>query len=183
MRPADTQRVDIREKTFADEAIKQLKFLIDQYDFTGPYVSRGTSPGTAVRVGYHQGDATIETSLVFWYMGEDYVVTARVTDDHGGRTRRTEIARHTAHTGYQMRQALKLQAQAVRAALHSPRRMHQRPHRGDDPGTCDLHIVGAQASRPIFGLFHQRPPESLQRRYPGDRASYLGDEEGAGRIF
>jgi hypothetical protein len=118
--PADTQQVDIREKTFADEAIKQLEFLKDQYGFAGPDVSRGTSPGTTVCVSYHRGGTTIEASLVFWYMGEEYVATAQVTDDPGGRTRRTEIARHTAHTGYQMRRALKLQAQAVHVALRSP---------------------------------------------------------------
>ena len=120
IRPADTQQVDIREKTFADEAIKQLEFLKDQYGFAGPDVSRGTSPGTAVRVSYHRGGTTIEASLVFWYIGEEYVATAQVTDDPGGRTRRTEIARHTAHTGYQMRRAIELQAQAVHAALRSP---------------------------------------------------------------
>jgi hypothetical protein len=120
IRPPDTQQVDIREKTFADEAIKQLEFLKDQYGFAGPDVSRGTSPGTTVRVSYHRSGTTLEASLVFWYMGEEYVVTAQVTDDPEGRTRRTEIARHTAHTGYQMRRALKLQAQAVRAALRSP---------------------------------------------------------------
>ena len=119
-RPGDTQQVDFREKTFADEAIKQLEFLKDQYGFAGPEVSRGTSPGTTVRVSYHQGGTTIEASLAFWYMGEEYVATEQVTDDPGGRTRRTEIARHTAHTGYQMRRALKLQAQAVQAALRSP---------------------------------------------------------------
>jgi hypothetical protein len=120
IRPADTQQVDIREKTFADEAIKQLEFLKDHYGFTGPDVSHGANPGTAARVSYHRGGTTIETSLVFWYMGEEYVATVQLTDDPGGRTRRTEIARHTTHTGYQMRRALKLQAQAVHAALRSP---------------------------------------------------------------
>jgi hypothetical protein len=120
IRPADNQQVDIREKTFADEAAKQLEFLKDQYGFAGPDVSRGTSPGTIVQVSYHRGGTTIEASLVFWYMGEEYVATEQVTDDPGGGTRRTQIARHTAHTGYQMRRALKLQAQAVHAALRSP---------------------------------------------------------------
>jgi hypothetical protein len=38
--------------------------------------------------------------------------------DHVSVTQRTEIARNTAHTGYQMRRALKLQAEALRAAIH-----------------------------------------------------------------
>jgi hypothetical protein len=112
--------VDIREKTFAGEAIKQMDFLKDQYGFAGPDVSRGTPPGTTVRVSYHRGGTTIETSLAFWHMGEEYVATTQVTDGPDGTAQRTEMARHTAHTGYQMRRALKLQAEAVRATLHSP---------------------------------------------------------------
>jgi hypothetical protein len=54
-RLADTERAGIREKTFADEAIKQLDFLKTQHGFAGPGVDRETSPGTAVSVTYHLG--------------------------------------------------------------------------------------------------------------------------------
>ena len=112
--------MDIREKTFAGEAIKQLDFLKNQHSFAGPDVDHGTSPGTAVSVSYHRGGITIEASLVLWYMGEEYVATTQVATAPGSGARRTEIARNTAHTGYQMCGALKLQADAVRAAIRPP---------------------------------------------------------------
>jgi hypothetical protein len=111
--------VDIREKTFADEAIKQLDFLKSQHGFAGPDLSRGESPGTTVSARYHRGGTTIEASLVLWYMGEEYVATAQVADAPDGTELRTEIGSNAAHTGYQMRRALKLQAEAVRAAMHT----------------------------------------------------------------
>lgn len=112
--------VDIREKTFPDEAIKQLDFLKNQYGFAGPEVERGASPGTTASVRYHRGGMAIEASLVLWYMGEEYVATTQVIGSLDGAARRTEIARNTAHTGYQMRRALKLQVDAVRAAISVP---------------------------------------------------------------
>ena len=109
--------MDIREKTFADEATKQLDFLRSQFGFAGPDISRGTMPGAMVNVRYHRGDITIEACLVFWYMGEEYVATARLVQTPGGAVQRTEIANNTAHTGYQMRRALRVQADAVRDTL------------------------------------------------------------------
>src|SRR5690348_9116484 len=116
-RLTDTRQVDIRVKTFADEAIKQLDFMKDQYGFAGPDVDRGTSPGVCVSVSYHRDTITIEASLVLWYMGEEYVAMTRVVHAPDGTARRTKIAHNTAHTGYQMRQALKLQAEAVRTEI------------------------------------------------------------------
>jgi hypothetical protein len=49
-------------------------------------------------------------------MGEEYVATARVSTAPDGTERRTEIGRNTAHTAYQMRRALTLQSEAIRAA-------------------------------------------------------------------
>jgi hypothetical protein len=112
--------MDIREKTFTGEAIKQMDFLKNQYGFTGPNVDRGASPGTAVRVTYHRGDLAIEASLVLWYMGEEYVATTQIVGTPDGAAQRTQIARNTAHTGYQMRRALKLQAEAIRATIRLP---------------------------------------------------------------
>jgi hypothetical protein len=117
---ADTQQVDIREKTFADEAIEQLDFLRSQYDFAGPDVSRGPSPGTTVRVKYHRDGTTIEACLVLWYMGEEYVATTQIAAAPHRAEQRAEIAHNTAHTGYQMRRALKLHGDAVRATMHQP---------------------------------------------------------------
>jgi hypothetical protein len=111
--------VDFREKTFAGEAHKRLSFLTDQFGFAEPHVERGASPGTAVAVRYRRRDIVIEVSLVFWYMGEEYVATTQCVDLPDGAARRTEVARNTAHTGYQMRRALKLQAEVVRASMHA----------------------------------------------------------------
>jgi hypothetical protein len=60
------------------------------------------------------GDLAVEISLVLSYMGEEYVAADLVTTKEPGSVRRTEIGHHTAHTGYQMRRALDLQADAVR---------------------------------------------------------------------
>jgi hypothetical protein len=117
---AYAEHVDFRVKTFADEAVKELDFLKSQYGFAGPEVERGGSRGTMVSVSYRRGDVTIEVSLVFWYMGDEYVATARVVDGRHGAVRRSELGHNTAHTGYQMRRALRLQAQAVRATIGAP---------------------------------------------------------------
>ena len=53
------------------------------------------------------------------YMGEEYVATELVSEGASGSVRRTQIESGTAHTGYQMRRALQLQAEAVRATVHA----------------------------------------------------------------
>ena len=62
----DTQAVDYRVKTFADEAVRQLDFLKRKYGVAGPPVDHEARPGTAVSVSYRRGDVTIEASLVLW---------------------------------------------------------------------------------------------------------------------
>ena len=79
--------MDIRAKTFAGEAIKQLDFLKDQYGFAGPDVDRGTSPGVCVSVSYYRDTITIEASLVLCYMGEEYVAMPRVVHAPDGTAR------------------------------------------------------------------------------------------------
>jgi hypothetical protein len=111
--------VDIRVKTFAAEAAKKLDFLKDEYGFAGPDVQRGNGPGTVVSILYRRANVTIEASLVLWYMGEEYVATTFCADSASGTVERTGIARNTAHTGYQMRRALELQAEAVRATIRA----------------------------------------------------------------
>lgn len=50
-------------------------------------------------------------------MGEEYVATTLVPADHPGSGRRSGIGYNTAHTGYQMRRALYVQADAMRKVL------------------------------------------------------------------
>jgi hypothetical protein len=73
-------------------------------------------------VRFERADLAVEISLVLSYMGEEYVAADLVTEDDSGSVRRTQIGRGTAHTGYQMRRALDLQAQSVRRVLgeHAP---------------------------------------------------------------
>ena len=112
--------MDFRVKTFADEAVKELDFLKSQYGFTGPEVKRGASRGTMASVSYRRGKVTIEASLVFWYGRDDYVATDRLVEGRLGTAQRTKLGHNTALTGYQMRKALKLQAQALRATMGAP---------------------------------------------------------------
>lgn len=66
---------------------------------------------------FERADIGIEISLVLSYMGEEYVASDLVTADSPASVRRTKIRQDTAHTGYQMRRALDLQAKAIREAL------------------------------------------------------------------
>jgi hypothetical protein len=111
--------VDVRLKTFASETADRLGFLCGAFGFTGPVtVPDEAGPYPLLRrVRFERPDLAVEISLVLWYMGEEYVAADLVAEDEPGSARRTEIRRDTAHTGYQMRHALDLQAQAVRKAL------------------------------------------------------------------
>jgi len=63
-------------------------------------------------VRYHRNDMTIEVVQVVGPMGEAYVETRcrRETDNEQGDL--THLGRNTTHTGYQLRRALDLQADA-----------------------------------------------------------------------
>jgi len=116
--------VDVRVKTFASEAAERLGFLRAEFGFTGPVpVSGENGPYPLLRrVRFARPGLSVEISLVLSYMGEEYVAAHLVAEDESGSVRRTQIARGTAHTGYQLRHALDLQAHAVRRALggHAP---------------------------------------------------------------
>jgi len=69
------------------------------------------------RIRFDRADLEIEVSLVLSYMGEEYVAVHLVAVDESGSNRRAEIGHRTARTGYQMRRALDLQAEAVRKLM------------------------------------------------------------------
>ena len=107
MEAGQAWRVDIRVKTFVQQAASRLDFLRTQYGFTGP---EAVPDETGVylllrRVRYKSADFAFEISLVFSYMGEEYVATDLVSEDDSASAHRTEIGSSTAHTGYQMRRA------------------------------------------------------------------------------
>jgi hypothetical protein len=115
-----TRCVDTRAKTFVAEATDRLRFLGAEYGFTGPEIEGQDEDGgypLLRTVRYRREGVTIEASLVLSYMAEEYVVTRLVRDDPPGATHHSEIGHNTAHTGYQMRRALELQAGAVRDAI------------------------------------------------------------------
>lgn len=116
--------MDVRVKTFANEAADRLGFLRAEFGFTGPLPvpgENGTYP-LLLRVLFERPGLSVEISLVLSYMGEEYVAADLVAKDESGSVRRTELGRATAHTGYQMRHALDMQAHTVRTALggHAP---------------------------------------------------------------
>jgi hypothetical protein len=111
--------VDVRVRTFVQEAADRLGFLLAEFGFTGPETvpdETGVYP-LLRRVRFRRADLAIEISLVLSYMGEEYVAADLVAKDESGSVRRTEIGRGSAHTGYQMRRALDLQATVVRRSL------------------------------------------------------------------
>jgi hypothetical protein len=115
----DDQVVDVRVKCFIPEAAYRMGFLHSEFGFTGPEIAldeTGVYP-LLRRVRFERADVAIEISLVLSYMGEEYVASNFVAADSAGSVRRTKIRQDTAHTGYQMRHALDLQAKAIRAAL------------------------------------------------------------------
>jgi hypothetical protein len=111
--------VDIRVKAFAQEAAERLGFLHTEFGFTHPEAvpdDLGAYP-LLLRLRFNRPDVAVEISLVLSYGGEDYVASDFVVAGESGSTRRTHIGRNTAHTGFQMRRALDLQAAVLRLAL------------------------------------------------------------------
>jgi hypothetical protein len=119
MESGEAWHMDVRVKTFVRQAADRLGFLRTEFGFTAPEVvphETGVYP-LLRRLRFERADLAIEVSLVLSYMGEEYVALDLVTADDSGSIHRTEIGSGTAHTGYQMRRALDLQAKAVRKVL------------------------------------------------------------------
>ena len=102
-----------KRPSFIDVATSRLRFLIDDQGFAGPEAEQPPQTFPAVTsVCYHRGNMTIEVAHVVSYMGEDYVLTrCRWKDDERGEW--IELGRNTTHTGYQLRRALNVQADAI----------------------------------------------------------------------
>lgn len=110
--------MDIRRKTFVAEATSRLEFLLRDHGFAEPEVTRKGDYPLLIRVSYHRGDLDVEESLVLSYGGEEYVTASVLrSGPASGSVSRTEVAADTAHTGFQMRQALDRHAGALREFL------------------------------------------------------------------
>lgn len=91
---------------------------MDDEDFAGPEIERpwGRIPAVG-QVRYHRSDLIIEVRHVVGFMGENYVETRCLRKNSGGQGNWIALGSNTTHTGYQLRRALDLQAEAVRARL------------------------------------------------------------------
>jgi hypothetical protein len=110
--------MDFRLKTFAAEATSRLEFLVSEYGFAEPEIT-GDDPNRApqVMVRYTRSDAEVETSIVLWYMGEEYVTTLLCRKDVADADGRITVGTNTAHKGHEMRKALDRQTAALRDLL------------------------------------------------------------------
>jgi len=106
--------VDIRRKTFVAETTSRLRFLIQEHGFAGPEVTRQGDYPLLIRVSYHRSDLDVEESLILSYGGEEYVTAGL---EYTNPERRTELSACAAHTGFQMRQTLDRNTQALREFL------------------------------------------------------------------
>lgn len=107
--------VDWRVKSFEPEARAAFTFLSDQ-GFTvavQPAADVQRGPAT-IAVQFQSQEATVETSLVLGFAGEDCVHTSLLTTSGS-----SEFGPTVAHKGHEMRKALEAHAEAVRAALAS----------------------------------------------------------------
>lgn len=107
-----------KRPAFIEIATDRFRFLVDDQGFAGPEIERPWDRIPAIaHVRYHRSDLIIEAIHVVGFMGEKYVETRYHRNDGDGRRDWIALGHNTTHTGYQLRHALDLQAQAVRAHL------------------------------------------------------------------
>ena len=107
-----------KRPSFIEVATNRLSFLADDHGFAGPEIERPWDRIPAVtRVRYHRRDVTLEIVHVVGFMGENYVETRCRRKDRGGEGDWMPLGSNTTHTGYQLRRAVDLQAQAIRSQL------------------------------------------------------------------
>jgi len=103
-----------KRPSFIEAATDRLRFLRDDQGFAGPEIERPWDRIPAIAcVRYHRNDLIIEVSHVVGFMGENYVETRCRHKDGRGHGDWIALGRNTTHTGYQLRRALDLQAQAA----------------------------------------------------------------------
>jgi hypothetical protein len=107
-----------KRPSFIEIATNRLSFLADDLGFAGPEVERPWDRIPAItRVRYHRGDMTIEVVHIIGFMGENYVETRCRRGDGNNQGDGMALGSNTTHTGYQLKRALDLQAQAIRSHL------------------------------------------------------------------
>jgi hypothetical protein len=107
-----------KRPSFIEVATDRLSFLANGHGFAGPETERPEQGIPAMTsVSYHHSDVTIEVVHVIGFMGESYVETRYRRKDAQGESDWMTLGSNTTHTGYQLRHALDLQAQAIRSHL------------------------------------------------------------------
>jgi len=107
-----------KRPSFIEVATDRLGFLADGHGFVGPEIERdGDGVPRAACVCYHRSDVTVEVVHVVGFMGENYVETRCRRKDRNGEGDWMTLGHNTTHTGYQLRRALDLQAEAIRSRL------------------------------------------------------------------
>ena len=107
-----------KRPSFIEVTTNRLSFLADDHGFAGPEIQRpGERIPAVTRICYHRKDVTVEIAHVVGFMGENYVETRCRRKDEDSEGDWTPLGSNTTHTGYQLRRALDLQAQAIRSQL------------------------------------------------------------------
>jgi hypothetical protein len=107
-----------KRPSFIEAATDYFRFLVDDHGFAGPEIERPWDRIPAIaHVRYNRSNLTIEVVHVVGFMGENHVETRCHLKDDDGQRDWIALGHNTTHTGYQLRLALDLQAQAVRAHL------------------------------------------------------------------
>ena len=106
-----------KRPSFIETATNRSSFLVDEQGFIGPETEKDKFVPGISKVRYHRNDTTIEVVHVVGYTGENYVETRCREPGEDAQVDWTQLGRNTTHTGYQLRRALDLQAQALCSRL------------------------------------------------------------------
>ena len=109
--------MDIRRTTFVAETTARFSFLPHEHGFTEPQTAQHGEFPMQLTVGYHRDDLAVDVRLTQSYGGEEHVDTSVAATGPDSSVNRTEVGSDTARTGFQMRQALDRQAQALSQLL------------------------------------------------------------------
>jgi hypothetical protein len=110
-------RVDIRRKTFVAETVARFAFLLHEHGFAEPQTTQHGEFPTLLAVRYGRADFEVEVSLIQSYAGEEHIDTSITAIGADSSIGRTEVGSDTVRTGFQTRQALDRQAQALSQLL------------------------------------------------------------------
>ena len=106
-----------KRPSFIETATNRLSFLVGEQGFIGPETEKDKFVPGISKVRYHRNDTTIEVVQIVGYMGENYVEARCREPGEDAQGDRTQLGRNTTHTGYQLRRALDLQAEALCSRL------------------------------------------------------------------